>query len=160
MLVDCTAGDPEDLARLLFGLPEGRRGRRLNGNLELVHLRSPLVAAGSGTVCLTNVGDLSASTQARLARLMRDGEACLRGSGTGLRIEARIVATSSPALPREVEEGRFCADLCRRLSRFRVEVPALRERTEDIPAVVARVTDETCRAAGRSTYRFTHAALT
>ena len=80
VLVDCTAGDPEDLDHLLFGSTEGRRGLRLNGNLELVHLRSPLVAAGSGTVCLTNVRDLSASTQVRLARLMRDGEARLRGS--------------------------------------------------------------------------------
>ena len=157
--VDCAGGDPEDLDRLLFGSFERRSGRRADGDLEIVHRSSPLVAAGGGTVCLVNVRDLSASTQVRLARLMRDGEARLRESGGAVRIGARVMATSSPILPREVEEGRFCADLYRRLSRLCVDVPALRERTEDIPAVVAHLADEICRVAGKPTNRFTQVAL-
>ena len=96
-----------------------------------------LAAANGGTLFLSDVGELPASAQTRLARVVRDGEAVVDGQTT--RIAFRLLAAATPDIDTEARAGRFRSDLYRRLTACRIDVPALRERPEDIPMLVARI---------------------
>jgi DNA-binding NtrC family response regulator len=91
-----------------------------------------------GTLFLDEVAELSAGVQVRLLRVVEDGSVRPLGAQTSTRVDVRVVSASWAALPMRVEEGRFRADLYHRLSTVTLELPALRERKSDIPAL-ARV---------------------
>ena len=151
LAIDCKL---DGVGRLLFGAPAGRR----TGDLEEIGPDGRLAAARSGgTVFLRDVGELPASVQARLARLARDGEALI--GGAAVEMTCRLVAAAGAAIDADAEAGRFRADLFRRLSGHRIELPPLRERGEDVPeltvALVAHVASERSRAVPA----FTEAAL-
>src|SRR5438034_1227451 len=127
--VECSSGDPARLDSLLFGpTPDNTPS-----DLEWVAGASQIAAAAGGTIFLQDVVDLPAAVQARLARIARDGEVRLDGQplATGL----RFVASAAPGLEAEVHANRFRSDLYRRLSTSRIDVPQLRERPDDVPAL-------------------------
>jgi DNA-binding NtrC family response regulator len=139
--VDCGAGDASSVTTELFGSVNDRRLE-----LEGVAASSALVRVGDGTLFLANAGELPATAQLRLARVLRDGE--VRVGGDTLTLGARIVAGAPVEIDRDVEERRFRAELHRRLQRIRIEVPPLRERGEDLPQIIHAVLEASCRRAG------------
>jgi anaerobic nitric oxide reductase transcription regulator len=126
-------------------------------DLERVSSDSRLAAAQGGTLFLRDVTELPAAVQARLARIARDGE--LRIDDRPAAIEFRLVASAAPGIETEVHAHRFRADLYRRLSAVRIDLPSLRERAEDVPALAARLVELACAARGLPSRTLTQAAL-
>jgi two-component system nitrogen regulation response regulator NtrX len=91
---------------------------------------------------LASVQELPATTQRRLARVLRDGQVRVGGSSRIRSLDLRLVASGPPSLEDDVAEGRFRADLFRRLSAGRIDVPALRERPEDLSEIVRQLQAE------------------
>ncbi len=98
--------------------------------------RPGLVAtAEGGTLFLDEIGDVSPVSQIKLLRLLENGEYYPLGSDTPKRSKARIVAATNRDLEALAREGKFRKDLLYRLSTFKITVPPLRERPEDIPVL-------------------------
>ena len=92
--------------------------------------------ADDGTIFLEEIGALPLALQGKLLRVMRDGELERLGSPRTLKVNVRIIASSSRDLEQEVRCGRFREDLFYRLKVFPVTIPPLRERKGDIPLLV------------------------
>ncbi len=93
--------------------------------------------ADGGTLFLDEIGEMSAATQASLLRTLQEGTIRRVGGTREIKVNARVVCATHRNLAIEVEEGRFRADLFYRLVVYPLEIPALRERTDDIPLLVA-----------------------
>jgi two-component system nitrogen regulation response regulator NtrX len=148
--VNCAA-IPRDLVESeMFGHERGSftgaTERRL-GRFELAH---------EGTLFLDEVGDLSGEAQAKLLRTLESGELQRIGAERSLRVDVRLVAATNRRLEEEVQEGRFREDLFFRLNVFPLHLPPLRERLEDLPALVAHLSE---RVRPRHAATFTPAAL-
>ena len=89
--------------------------------------------ADKGTLFLDEVGELPLSTQARLLRVLENGEFIRVGGNKVMKTDVRIVAATNVDLPLAIEKGRFREDLYYRLNTIPIHIPALRERKEDIP---------------------------
>jgi anaerobic nitric oxide reductase transcription regulator len=94
-------------------------------------------AARGGTLVLDEVGELPLPAQAQLLRALQEGEIQRVGDDRTHRVEVRVIAVTNRDLWREVEEGRFRADLLHRLWVIPVHTPPLRDRAEDIPLLAA-----------------------
>jgi DNA-binding NtrC family response regulator len=149
--IDCGALQPDELERRLFGTPPRRP---VSPDLEAVGTDAALVEAGDGTLFLEHLGELPASAQRRLARVLRDGE--VRLSGRRARLPLRFVASASRDLDVDVRDGRFRQDLLRRVSACRLPLPPLRHRGSDLGEIVDRLV----KASGRGPRSFTQAAIT
>ena len=101
-------------------------------------------AAHGGTVFLDEIGDLSATAQAALLRVLETGEITRIGEDLPQRIDVRIVAATNQDLDRLIAEGRFRADLRDRLGVFQIKVPPLRDHRADIPALASYFLGECC----------------
>jgi two-component system, NtrC family, nitrogen regulation response regulator NtrX len=133
--VNCAA-IPRDLVESeMFGHERGAftgaTERRL-GRFEL---------ADEGTLFLDEVGDLSQEAQAKLLRTLETGELQRIGAENSTRIDTRIVAATNRQLSDAVTNGSFREDLYFRLSVFPIELPPLRQRLEDLPALVAHLAE-------------------
>jgi DNA-binding NtrC family response regulator len=92
--------------------------------------------AGGGTVFLDEIGDVSAAMQAKLLRVLQEREITRVGTAKPVPVDVRVIAATHQDLEQMVEEGRFRADLYFRLKVFQIRLPELRDRPEDIPALV------------------------
>jgi formate hydrogenlyase transcriptional activator len=92
--------------------------------------------ADGGTLFLDEIGDLPADVQAKLLRVLQEGEFERVGSSQSRRVDVRIVAATHHDLEASMNQGRFRADLYYRLNVFPIVLPPLRQRTEDIPRLV------------------------
>jgi len=92
--------------------------------------------AEGGTVFLDEIGDISLKTQTDLLRVLQDHEIVRVGGNQSIKVDFRCVAATNKNLETLIEEGRFRPDLFYRLNVFRVELPPLRDRREDIPVLV------------------------
>lgn len=93
-------------------------------------------AAHEGTLFLDEVGDLPLMTQAKLLRALQEKEITRLGGRESVKIDVRIIAATNKNLEDELKHGRFREDLFYRLRIITIEMPPLRERIEDIPALV------------------------
>jgi two-component system nitrogen regulation response regulator NtrX len=115
--------------------------------------------ADRGTIFLDEVGDMSAKTQAKVLRVLQEGEVERLGSARTIKVDVRVIAATNKNLEEEIEKGSFREDLFFRLSVIPIVVPPLRERREDIPALVRHFADLFAREHNRRPQRFTPAAL-
>jgi DNA-binding NtrC family response regulator len=93
--------------------------------------------ADGGTLFLDEVGEISASTQVRLLRVLQEGEFQRVGGTNPIRVNVRILSATNQNLEDLVKQGRFRQDLYYRLNVFPIRIPSLRERADDIPLLVA-----------------------
>jgi len=91
--------------------------------------------ANGGTLFLDEIGDMSLELQTRLLRVLSDGEFFRVGGHAAIKADVRIVAATHQNLEQRVESGEFREDLFHRLNVIRIQLPALHERKEDIPAL-------------------------
>jgi two-component system nitrogen regulation response regulator NtrX len=146
--VDCGLCDGDELDHELFG-PAGRAangGANSDGlkGLERVSRQGQLHHARGGTLYLRNVADAPTRVQARLARLLRDREAVIAETGETASFDVRPMAGVEPGFDSAVQDGRIREDLFRRLSVLRIDMPLLRNRREDIPALANYFLREIC----------------
>jgi formate hydrogenlyase transcriptional activator len=128
--VNCAALPEALIASELFGHERGAftgAHERRPGRFEL---------ASGGTLFLDEVSELSAEMQVALLRVLQEGEFERVGGRQTLRTDARVIAATNRDLAREVASGRFRSDLFYRLNVFPIEMPALRDRKDDIPILV------------------------
>src|SRR5207253_1715095 len=97
--------------------------------------------ADRGTIYLDEVGDMSAKTQAKVLRVLQEGEVERLGSARTIKVDVRVIAATNKNLEEEIEKGHFREDLYFRLAVIPIHVPALRERPEDIPLLVRHYMD-------------------
>ncbi len=91
---------------------------------------------------LSHLQEMPARVQARLARVLRDGEVRVASSRRTIPARMRIVASAEPGWDEAVAEGQIRADLCKRCAATRINVPPLRDRREDIPELAAWFLEE------------------
>src|ERR671922_703964 len=115
--------------------------------------------ADRGTIFLDEVGDMSAKTQAKVLRVLQEGEVERLGSSRTIKVDVRVIAATNKDLEAEIDRGTFREDLYFRLSVIPIRVPPLRDRREDIPALVRHFVDLFSRENNRRPQRFTAAAL-
>jgi two-component system nitrogen regulation response regulator NtrX len=97
--------------------------------------------AHGGTLFLDEVGDMSLAAQAKVLRALEQGVVTRVGSGKSIEVDVRVVAATNKDVEAEIREGNFREDLFYRLNVVPIEVPALRERREDIPMLVQHFVD-------------------
>ena len=132
--VNCAA-IPEDLIESeLFGHEKGS----FTGATE----RKPgkFQQADDGTIFLDEIGDMSLKVQAKVLRVLQEGEIERVGAGRTLKVDVRVIAATNQELEELVSEGRFREDLLFRLKVVPIRVPSLKQRREDIPLLVEHFT--------------------
>lgn len=125
--VNCAALPAELIESELFGHEKGAftgAGSRRPGRFEL---------ADGGTLFLDEVGDLPPGMQAKLLRVIQEGEFERLGGSETLHVDVRLIAATNRQLKSAVDRGEFRADLYYRINTFAIEVPSLSERRKDIP---------------------------
>ncbi|WP_242346755.1 sigma-54-dependent transcriptional regulator [Anaeromyxobacter terrae] len=121
--------------------------------------RGKFELADGGTLFLDEVGDMPAAMQAKVLRVLQEGEFERVGGAHTLKVDVRVVAATNKDLPAEVQAGRFREDLYYRLNVVPVHAPPLRERKEDIPALATHFLAEACERNGRRPMRLERDAL-
>ena len=140
--INCAAIPSELLEAELFGVTRGaatgvepRPGR--------------FVQATGGTLFLDEIGELPEPLQAKLLRVVQEREVLPLGAAHSRKVDARIVAATNRELLRRMKEGLFRPDLYYRLSALQYHVPPLRDRREDIPALVLAFASRSAESLGR-----------
>ena len=132
--VNCAAIPPSLIASELFGHEKGAftgAVQRRLGRFEV---------ADGGTIFLDEVGDLPAETQIALLRVLQERELERVGGARPVPVDVRVIAATHRSLQSEIDAGSFRDDLFFRLNVFPIRMPSLRERVEDIPLLVAYLT--------------------
>jgi two-component system response regulator HupR/HoxA len=115
--------------------------------------------ADGGTIFLDEIGETEPGMQVRLLRVLQDGEIRPLGSSETRKVNVRIIAATNRDARALVREGRFREDLYYRLRVVEIELPPLRERREDVPALAHHFLDSANRKMNRSLRGFTNAAM-
>jgi len=129
--VNCAAIPEELIESELFGHEKGSftgATERQIGKFEMAH---------KGTIFLDEIGDMSARAQAKVLRVLQEGEVERIGSQKTIKVDVRVIAATNKNLEDAITSGTFREDLFFRLSVIDIEVPPLRSRVEDIPAIAA-----------------------
>jgi two-component system, NtrC family, nitrogen regulation response regulator NtrX len=115
--------------------------------------------ADSGTLFLDEVGDMSLKTQSKVLRALEEQRVEPLGSNQTVRVDVRVIAATNKKLDEEIARNAFREDLFYRLNVIPFTVPALRERTEDIPILAAHFLSEFCRSYGKKPKELSPAAM-
>ena len=141
--VNCAAISRELVESELFGHEKGSftgaDSRRL-GRFE---------AADGGSIFLDEIGDMARETQAKVLRVLQEKKLERVGSTESIEVDVRVISATHRDLEKEVEEDAFREDLYYRLKVVEIELPPLRERTEDIPALSHRFLEQLAERLGR-----------
>ncbi len=146
--VNCAAIPEELIESELFGHVRGAftgATAAKRGKFEL---------ADGATLFLDEVGDMSQRVQAKVLRVLEEQRFSPVGSNALVRVDVRVIAATNKQLETEIERGSFRPDLFYRLNVIPFEVPPLRDRLEDIPALVDHFNEKFSRAYGKSPKRF------
>jgi len=153
MPFNCSAVPRDMLASQLFGY---RRGA-FTGAVD--NFPGIIRAAASGTLFLDEIGELSLEAQPKLLRFLESSEIHPLGELQPIRVNVRVVAATNVHLEKLMQEGRFREDLYYRLNVARIHLPPLRERREEIPALVDFYLDKYSQESRRARLRVSDEAL-
>jgi len=141
--LNCAAIPAELIESELFGHEKGS----FTGATQM--RRGKFEQAHGGTLFLDEIGDMTPEAQAKVLRVLQENEIERVGGQETIAVDVRVVAATNKDLREDMQKGRFRADLYDRLNVVPVEVPPLRERKEDIPALVEHFLVETCAQNGK-----------
>ena len=151
--LNCASLPPTLVESELFGV---RRGAFTDAKEDRA---GAFVAAGEGTLFLDEVGEIPLEIQAKLLHVLENGRVRPLGSSSDVPIRARLITATNRSLEALLAEGRFRQDLYYRLNVIRIEVPPLRERSEDIIPLVDLFLNRACQRQGRSFIGVSAAAM-
>jgi two-component system nitrogen regulation response regulator NtrX len=141
--VNCAAIPEELIESELFGHVKGA----FTG--AVAARKGKFEAADGGTLFLDEVGDMSLKTQAKVLRVLQEQKVVAVGSAEGVSVDCRVIAATNKDLEREIAAGNFRDDLFFRLNVIPFHMPPLRERREDIPALVDHFIEDFCAEYGK-----------
>jgi two-component system nitrogen regulation response regulator NtrX len=146
--VNCAAIPEELIESEMFG---HRKGSFTGASEDKV---GKFQKADGGTLFLDEVGDMSLKTQSKVLRVLEEQRVEPLGSGKPVTVDVRVIAATNKKLDEEIGRNAFREDLFYRLNVIPFYVPALRERTEDIPILAAHFLKEFCEAYGKKPKEF------
>ncbi len=151
--VNCAAIPEELIESELFGHEKGSftgAVRKQTGKF---------VAADGGTIFLDEIGDMSLRTQAKVLRVLQEGEVEPVGSAMVVKVDVRVIAATNKDLVEEIRAGRFREDLYYRLNVIPIRTPPLRERRDDVPVLAQHFAALFAQEHNKHPKKFTPAAL-
>lgn len=151
--VNCAAIPDNLLESELFGHEKGAftgAVEKKAGKFELAH---------GGTILLDEIGEMTATLQAKLLRVLQEKEIDRIGGKQPLPVDVRVIATTNRDLQKEIAEGRFREDLYFRLSVFPIHLPPLRERPEDIKLLAVHFAEKFSKELNKTISGFTDEAV-
>jgi len=151
--VNCAAIPSELIESELFGHEKGAftsAHKQREGKFEQAHL---------GTLFLDEIGDMSLPAQSKVLRALQEGLITRVGSDKDIKVDVRVLAATNKDLKKEIEAGRFREDLYHRLSVILIQVPALKERKDDIPLLVEKFLEDIAQENGSVKKKMTKEAL-
>ena len=151
--LNCAAIPGELIESELFGHEKGSFTGALaqkKGKFEVAH---------RGTLFLDEIGDMRLEAQAKLLRVLQEGELERVGGTSVIRVDVRIIAATHKNLPEQIAEGRFREDLYYRINVIPIDVPPLREHKEDIAPLVEHFLDLLCEQNGKRRMRLGPGAM-
>ncbi len=116
-------------------------------------------AANGGTIFLDEIGDMSLAAQAKVLRALQENRVQRVGSDKDIKVDVRVLAATNKNLKKEIEEGRFREDLYHRLAVILIKVPALNDRREDIPLLIAYFAGKIAEEQGTAKKEFSSKAI-
>ncbi len=151
--LNCAAVPHELIESELFGHEKGSFTGAVSAR------RGKFELADGGTLFLDEVGDMPAQMQAKLLRVLQEGELERVGGSETLKVDVRVIAATNKDLEAEIAAGRFREDLYFRLNVVQLQSPPLRDRKEDLPALIDSFLEDACRKNGRKTLRLLPEAM-
>jgi PAS domain S-box-containing protein len=152
--VNCASLTESLLESELFGYEDGAfSGAKRGGKRGLFE------EANNGSIFLDEIGELTASTQAKLLRVLQEREIIRVGGTKSISIDVRVIAATNVNLEKAIAQGTFREDLYYRLNRMPIQIPPLRKRLEDIPALCARLIQKINQDYGRNVEAVSHQAI-
>ncbi len=140
--VNCAAIPSELIESELFGHEKGAFTSAIKtrtGKFEL---------ANGGTIFLDEIGDMSLSAQAKVLRALQENKIVRVGGDKQIKVDVRVIAATNKDLRKLIDAGRFREDLYHRLAVIIIDVPPLKERVDDIPALIQHFNTEICKDYG------------
>jgi len=151
--VNCAAIPDDLLESELFGYTKGAFTGATANKLGRIQY------ADQGTLCLDEIGDMKASLQAKLLRVLQEKEFEPVGAFKAVPVNTRILPATHCDLEKLVAEGKFREDLFYRLSVIPLHIPSLRQRIDDIPLLISAFLDKYCLQRGRESFSFSPRAM-
>ncbi|MEY4927967.1 MAG: hypothetical protein RI894_2403 [Bacteroidota bacterium] len=151
--VNCAAIPSELIESELFGHEKGAFTSAIKQRLGKFEL------ANGGTLFLDEIGDMSLSAQAKVLRALQESSIVRVGGDKEIKVNVRVVAATNKDLRKEIEAKRFREDLFHRLAVIVINVPSLKQRSEDVPLLVEHFIDLICDEYGTPPKRVTNGAL-
>ena len=152
--VNCAAIAEHLLESEMFGYEDGAfSGAKLGGKKGLFE------EANNGSIFLDEIGELSSNTQAKLLRVLQENEIVRVGGTKSINIDVRVIAATNIHMEKAMLEGKFREDLYYRLNRMPIQIPPLRNHTQDIPAIAERLLVKLNQEYGRNVEGISEVAL-
>jgi two-component system, NtrC family, nitrogen regulation response regulator NtrX len=151
--VNCAAIPAELIESELFGHEKGSFTSAVKQRV------GKFEQANGGTLFLDEIGDMSLSAQSKVLRALQEHKITRVGGDKDIKVDVRVLAATNKDLKKEIEEGNFREDLYHRLSVILIQVPALKERKEDIPLLVNKFLDDISNEYGTAKKEISNEAL-
>lgn len=151
--VNCAAIPSELIESELFGHEKGSFTSAVKQRI------GKFEQANGGTIFLDEVGDMSLSAQAKVLRALQENRITRVGGEKEIAVNVRVIAATNKDLLKEIATGKFREDLYHRLAVIIIDVPPLKDRQDDIPALVEHFTEEICQDYGVGTKTFSTKAI-